>query len=163
MKLFSEQIIPSPYPGSSFVRDEWLDLNGHMNMAHYVSAFDVGSCPLFDYLGLGWSYTADGVGSIFVGSSSLDYKNELLCGDPIRMETMILDFDGRRIHIYQKMYHEEKGFVAAEAEFLFLHVSLQTRKLTDIPVFSMLKLREVHAAHKPLSISRFVGRTIGLR
>ena len=58
MKLFSEQKIPFPYPGSSVVKEEWVDLNGHMNMAHYVSAFDDRSCPLFDHLGLGWGYTA---------------------------------------------------------------------------------------------------------
>ena len=123
MKLFSEQKIPSPYPGSSVVKEEWVDLNGHMNMAHYVSAFDDGSCPLFDYLGLGWDYTAGGEGSIFVGSSSIDYKNELFRGDSLRMETVLLDFDERRVHVSQKMYHERKGYLAAEAEFLFLHVS----------------------------------------
>ena len=163
MELFSEQTIPSPYPGSSFVKDEWLDLNGHMNMAHYVSAFDEGSCPLFDYLGLGWGYTAEGEGSIFVGSSSLDYENELFRGDPIRMNTVLFDFDERRIHIYQQMCHAEKDYAVAEAEFLLLHVSLQTRKLADIPASSMLKIKEVHEVHKSSGSSRFVGRTIGLR
>jgi len=163
MKSFSEKIIPSPYPGSSIVKDEWLDLNGHMNMAHYVSAFDDGSCPLFDYLGLGWDYTAEGEGSIFVGSSSIDYKNELFRGDPLRMETVLLDFDERRIHVFQKMYHAGKGYLAAEAEFLFLHVSLKTRNITDIPLFSMSKLAEVRQAHECVGIHKFVGRTIGLR
>ena len=163
MKSFSEKIIPSPYPGSSIVKDEWLDLNGHMNMAHYVSAFDDGSCPLFDYLGLGWDYTAEGEGSIFVGSSSIDYKNELFRGDPLRMETVLLDFDERRIHVFQKMYHAGKGYLAAEAEFLFLHVSLKNRNITDIPLFSMSKLAEVRQAHECVGIHKFVGRTIGLR
>ena len=163
MKSFSEKIIPSPYPGSSIVKDEWLDLNGHMNMAHYVSAFDDGSCPLFDYLGLGWDYTAEGEGSIFVGSSSIDYRNELFRGDPLRMETVLLDFDERRIHVFQKMYHAGKGYLAAEAEFLFLHVSLKTRNITDIPLFSMSKLAEVRQAHECVGIHKFVGRTIGLR
>ena len=163
MKLFSEQKIPFPYPGSSVVKEEWVDLNGHMNMAHYVSAFDDGSCPLFDYLGLGWGYTARGQGSIFVGSSSIDYKNELFRGDSLRMETVLLDFDERRVHVFQKMYHEEKGYLAAEAEFLFLHVSLKTRKITDIPLFSMSKLAEVSQAHECADTNQFVGRTIGLR
>ena len=163
MKSFSEKTIPSPYPGSSIVKVEWVDLNGHMNMAHYVSAFDDGSCPLFDYLGLGWDYTAGGEGSIFVGSSSIDYKNELFRGDPLRMETVLLDFDERRIHVFQKMYHAGKGYLAAEAEFLFLHVSLKTRNITDIPLFSMSKLAEVRQAHERVGIHKFVGRTIGLR
>ena len=44
-----EDTIPLPYPGISRVRPEWEDANGHMNMAHYVSAIDDGSCPMFDY------------------------------------------------------------------------------------------------------------------
>ncbi|MBT6675377.1 MAG: thioesterase, partial [Proteobacteria bacterium] len=99
----------------------------------------------------------------FVGSSSIDYKNELFRGDPLRMETVLLDFDERRIHVFQKMYHAGKGYLAAEAEFLFLHVSLKNRNITDIPLFSMSKLAEVRQAHECVGIHKFVGRTIGLR
>ena len=51
------KIVQTPYLGESEVKKEWIDANGHMNVGHYLSAFDDGSCPMFDELGLGWDYT----------------------------------------------------------------------------------------------------------
>jgi acyl-CoA thioester hydrolase len=159
----SDENIPLPYPGKSRVRVEWEDANGHMNMAHYVSAFDDGSCPMFDYLGLGWGYTRAGKGSIFVASSNIDYKRELLAGDGLSIGTVLLGFDNRRIQIYQELYHETENYLAAQAEFMFVHVSLLTRKMIDIPKQASIKLKAVYDCHKNHKEISFVGRTISLR
>ena len=58
------KIVPTPYLGQSVVKNEWIDANGHMNVGHYLSAFDDGSCTMFDELGLGWDYTEEGKGTI---------------------------------------------------------------------------------------------------
>jgi len=164
MKNYAREAnIPMPYPGMSRVLPEWEDANGHMNMAHYASAFDHGSCPMFDYLGLGWGYTRAGKGSIFVTSSNIDYKRELLVDDALRMGTVLLGFDNRRIQIYQELYHLEESYLAAQAEFMFVHVSLVTRKMCDIPRESLKKLETVFESHKLYEEQSFVGRKISLR
>ena len=158
-----EDTIPLPYPGISRVRPEWEDANGHMNMAHYVSAFDDGSCPMFDYLGLGWDYTKAGTSSIFVASSNIDYRRELVAGDDLTMGTVLLGFDNRRIQIYQELYHASANYLAAQAEFMFVHVSLTTRKMCDIPDESLDKLEIVYDIHKHYEQRGFIGRKISLR
>ena len=35
---------------------EWVDYNGHMNVAYYVMVFDHGTDKLFDHIGLGKDY-----------------------------------------------------------------------------------------------------------
>ena len=35
------------------VRPEWIDYNGHMNVAYYILAFDHATDHLFDFLDLG--------------------------------------------------------------------------------------------------------------
>ena len=35
------------------VRPEWIDYNGHMNVAYYVLAFDYATDAFFDHLGRG--------------------------------------------------------------------------------------------------------------
>ena len=35
---------------------DWIDYNGHMNVAYYVLAFDQATDEFFDYLGIGNSY-----------------------------------------------------------------------------------------------------------
>lgn len=154
--------VPAPYPGHSTVRDDWLDANGHMNIAHYVSAFDDGSCPMFDVIGLGWDYTEAGVGSIFVASSSIDFRRELLAGDAIRMTTTLVAFNRRRTHIYQEMYHAAEGYLAAQAEFVFAHVSLTTRRSADMPATALARLEQILAAHRSVPLPAFIGRAMGL-
>ena len=154
--------IPDPYYGYSAVKTSWLDANGHMNVAHYVSAFDDGSCPLFDDSGLGWDYTAGGTHSLFMVSSSIDFRRELLAGAPLEMTTRLLGFDRRRIHVYQELFERDERYLAAQAEFVFVHVSLGSRHVTNMPEPALQRLAEIRAAHAACVSPAFVGRSIGL-
>lgn len=154
--------IPTPYYGYSTVKPGWLDANGHMNVAHYVSAFDDGSCPMFDDIGLGWDYTAAGEHSVFMISSSIDFRRELLAGDELEMTTRLLACDRRRIHVYQELFHRDQGYLAAQAEFVFAHVSLASRRTVLIPQTALDRLAEIAAAHAALPVPPFVGRAAGL-
>ena len=154
--------IPTPYIGYSVVKPEWLDANGHMNVAHYVSAYDDGSCPMFDDFGLGWDYTLAGVASMFMVSSSIDFRRELMVGDPLEMTTLLLGYDRRRIHIYQELYHREQRYVSAQAEFVFVHIDFVTRRSSVLPEASQLRLAEIQAEHARVPRPAFVGRAIGL-
>ena len=158
----AQRPVPNPYYGYSVVKDSWLDANGHMNVAHYVSAFDDGSCPMFDDFGLGWDYTEAGESSVFMASSSIDFRRELLAGAPLEMTTRLLGFDLSRIHVYQELFHREAGYLAAQAEFLFIHVSLETRRVTPIPDSARLRLEEIIAVHGEAPLPRFAGRSMGL-
>jgi len=154
--------VPDPYYGYSTVKSAWLDANGHMNVAHYVSAFDDGSCPMFDDIGLGWDYTAGGVHSVFMVSSSIDFRRELLAGAALEMTTRLLGFDRRRIHVYQELFHREERYLAAQAEFVFVHVSLSSRHVTNMPEPALQRLSEIRAVHAAFVCPPFVGRSIGL-
>ena len=154
--------VADPYLGYSVVKDDWLDANGHMNVAHYVSAFDDGSCPMFDDFGLGWAYTEAGESSVFMVSSSIDFRRELLAGAPLEMTTRLLGFDCSRIHIYQELFHREARYLAAQAEFMFIHVSLETRRVTPIPESARARLKEIAAVHGQAPRPRFAGRAMGL-
>jgi acyl-CoA thioester hydrolase len=154
--------IPTPYVGYTQVKPEWLDANGHMNVAHYVTAFDDGSEPMFADFDLGWDYTRRGVGSIFMVSSSLDFRREVLAGAPLAMTCQLLAFDSRRIHVYQEMFHREEGYLAAQGEFVFAHVSFASRRASPLPEAARARLAQIAAAHASLPQSSFLGRACGL-
>ena len=48
------------------VLPEWIDVNGHMNVAYYVLAFDLGVDALWEDLGITNEYIEDSLGSTFV-------------------------------------------------------------------------------------------------
>ena len=78
------------------------------------------------------------------------------------MTTRLLGHDRRRIHIYQELFHREQRYLAAQAELVFVHVSLESRAVTNIPEAALRRLAEIKAAHAEFERPRFVGRSIGL-
>ena len=80
------------------VRPEWIDFNGHMNLAYYVLAFDHATDRFLHHIGLGEKYFRQENRSVFVLETHVVYKQELKLGDRMRFTTQLLGFDAKRIH-----------------------------------------------------------------
>ena len=72
------------------VLPEWIDYNGHMNLAYYTVLFDQATDLLFDELGLGLDYRRDRKLGTFVAETHNLYERELLVGARVRVATQIL-------------------------------------------------------------------------
>jgi acyl-CoA thioester hydrolase len=144
------------------VRPEWLDHNGHMNLAYYVLAFDHATDKFLDYLGLDEAYKRAGGGTIFVLETHVVYHRELMSGDPMRFSTQLLGYDAKRLHFMHHMYHGRDGFLAAANEIMALHVGLETRRGAAMPAHILAKLGALQAEHDRLPRPAEAGRTIGL-
>lgn len=127
----------SPFVGATVstgnVLPQWIDFNGHMNVAYYVLAFDLGVDALWLDFGLTAEHVKKNQSSTFAVESHLLYKQELKVDDPYVVTAQILAFDSKRIHQFQRMYHAESGFLAATAEWLTLHVDLKKRRVASWP------------------------------
>lgn len=127
----------SPMLGSSVARGnvlpEWIDVNGHMNVAYYILAFDQGVDALWDQFGITDEYINSTRGSTFAVECHVTYQRELHEGEPFVVTSQILGYDEKRIHQFQRLYHAEKGFLAATAEWMNLHVSLESRRVSPWP------------------------------
>jgi len=127
----------SKFLGSVVIRGavlpEWIDINRHMNVAFYVLAFDQAVDALWEQFGI----TKDGKNvtssSTFAVDSHITWQQELREGEPYVISTQILAVDEKRIHQFMRLYHAEKHFLAATAEWLNLHVDLSVRKVTPWP------------------------------
>lgn len=115
------------------VKPEWIDFNRHMNVAYYVLAFDLGVDALWSDFGIDDHYIDSTKGSTFAVECHVSYLNELNEGDPYIVTSQLLGFDEKRIHQFQRLYHAENGFLAATAEWMNLHVNLDTRRVTPWP------------------------------
>ena len=73
-------MIAAPFRSGPYtVRPEWIDYNGHLNLAYYVMLFDQATDALWDALGIGVTAKAAGH-STFAAESHILYKSELLAG-----------------------------------------------------------------------------------
>ena len=110
------------------VLPEWIDINHHMNVAYYLLAFDQGVDALWSEYGITDEYITGTGGSTFAVECHVTYQKELHEDDPFIVTSQLLSYDEKRIHQFQRIYHAEKGFLAATAEWMNLHVSLETRQ-----------------------------------
>ncbi len=129
------------------VRPEWIDYNGHMNVAYYLLAFDHATDAVLDRFGIGKAYVAAENRSVFVVDAHLTYAREVTEGAPLRFESLVLGADTKRLHLFHEMRHAEEGWLAATAEFMLLHVDLATRKTSPFLPAVAAALAEQAAAH----------------
>ena len=145
------------------VRPEWIDYNGHLNMAYYHVLFDKALDHVFDLLGIGEAYVRSGQGSCFVLEVHVHYLQELSLGDPVDIRCQLLDYDTKRIHFIEQMFHGEQGYLAATSEQLTLHVSMETRRSALFPQSVLDRLATMRRLHADLPVPAQVGHTIGIR
>jgi acyl-CoA thioester hydrolase len=142
------------------VRPEWIDYNGHMNVAYYVLAFDYATDAFFDYLGIGRAYKEGSGCSTFAADMNAGYRREVHVGDPLAFATWFLGHDDKRLHYYHEMYHGTEGWLASTCELLSLHIDMAARRTAPFPDIVMARLEEVRAAHASVRLPEGVGRQI---
>lgn len=145
------------------VAASWIDYNGHMNMAFYNVAFDRALDHVYDLLGIGADYVAEGGGSCFTAEVHVNYLQELLLDDPIRVEFQLLDRDAKRLHFFEHMYHAEQGYLAATSEQLAIHVDMASRRAAPFPADAAARIDALLERHGALPRPEQAGRTIGIR
>src|SRR5690606_38613125 len=86
------------------IRPEWIDYNGHLNVAYYVLVFDHATDRFFDRLGLDAAWRAAENRSTFALEQHVMHLRELKLGDSVVVTTQLLDYDARRLHFFHAMY-----------------------------------------------------------
>jgi len=145
------------------VLPEWIDYNGHMNLAYYVLAFDKGSDVLLDHLGLGAAYRRETNHSLYVLEAHLTYDQEVKLGDPLLIETQLVDADAKRLHIFHRMRHADQGFLAATTELMALHVDLAGPQAAPFPASAQAGVGALLAEHRRLPPPPQLGRSISIK
>ena len=153
--------IPTPFASArATVLPAWIDYNGHMNVGYYHVVFDVASDSFFEHLGFTGEFRRAQNSTTFALEAHLNFLREVKEGDPLRFEARLLDFDAKRIHYYQEMYHAGEGYFAASMESLSAHVSQATRKIAAMPDSLLERLASIKAAHSILPRPWQVGHVI---
>ena len=145
------------------IEENWIDYNGHLNMAFYNVLFDQALDRVFDALGIGVEYVEQQAGSYFVLEAHVCYLDELSLDDPVRVTYQLLDYDQKRLHLFAHMYHAREGYLAATSEQLLLHVDMKSRRSRPVPEPIRETLAQVLACHKKLSVPEQAGRPMGIR
>ena len=143
------------------VRDEWIDYNGHFNMGYYGALFDITADDAFKVMGLGPEYVDTGF-SFYTLEAHISYLRELHAGDAVQVHFRILDYDAKRIHYFEEMYHAEGGWLAATLEGICMHIDMDAKKSCAFPDDVRKEIAAMHSAHRDLPVPPQVGHKIGI-
>ena len=160
--MAEELSVPIVCPTETVV-EEWIDYNGHLNMAFYNVIFDRAVDHFYDLLGVGAQYTESGAGSCFTMEIHVHYLNEVSLDDDLELHLQLLDYDRKRLHYFQQMYHKDKGYLAATSEQLALHVDMSTRRAGEFPQHILNTLDAMANTHLRLDVPTQVGHRIGIK
>lgn len=144
------------------VRPEWIDFNGHMNVAYYVLAFDHATDAFFERLGALHDYREKHGQSFFCLEMHVTYERELTAGTPIRFTTQIIGRDAKRMHIFHAMYDAAEGHLAATNDIMLINVDFATRRSAPMPGHVTDAIDRVWRTHKLLPTPPQVSRRLGL-
>lgn len=143
---------------------EWIDYNGHMNVAYYVLAFDRGTDRLMAFLGMPPDDPRRAThSSTFALEMHVTYDRELRRDDPWTVHTRLVDADHKRIHLFHEMRHATEGWRAATNELITMHIDMRERRSAPFPDDVLHRLEALQAAHATLPRPDSLGRVIGIR
>lgn len=158
-----EPVFFAPFVSSVMQVDpQWIDYNGHLNMAYYNVFFDRALDEVLALLGMSAAYVKDKHMSVFTAEVHVRYLRELNLADPVRVSVQLLGYDGKRLHCFQKLCHATEDWLSATSEVMSLHVDLKTKKTAAFPEDVVARLAKMKAAHAKLSTPEGVGRRIAM-
>ncbi|MFT7649486.1 MAG: acyl-CoA thioester hydrolase [Candidatus Poriferisodalaceae bacterium] len=139
------------------VRPQWIDFNGHMNAGYYLVAFDDAISPWMAFVGLDAEHRSEARVTTFSVENHITYERELREATNIGVTTQLLAYDRKRIHAMQLMYNLDEGHLAATNEVMSLHISEDTRRVTEMHDTILTRLGHIWEAHRGLPIPDQVG------
>ena len=143
------------------IEKQWIDYNGHFNMAYYGVLFDRAADQMFAELGLGPDYVKATNNSFFTLETHCSYLREVVPTDTVTIESQIIDHDHKRVHYVQQMRLPDES-VACILEVMVSHVSLDTHKTSNFPDDVQTRVNAMAIAHTGLPLPAQVGHTIGI-
>jgi acyl-CoA thioester hydrolase len=163
-RLDLEPLFFAPFVSSVMqVEPAWIDYNGHLNMAYYNVLFDRAVDEAFELLGCGLDYVNTRRHSCFTAEVHVRYLRELHAGDPVRVTFQLLDYDRKRMHYFEQLFHAVEGWVSATSENMSLHVDMAAGKTAPFPADVAGCLSRMKASHARLPRPEAAGRGIAMK
>ena len=159
----SEPVFSAPFVSAPMrVEPAWIDYNGHLNMAYYNVLFDRAVDEVYELLGCGLAYLKETQNSCFTAEVHVRYLRELHAGDAVRVTFHLLDFDAKRLHYFEQLFHATEGWVSATSENMSLHVDMDARKTIAFSDRAASRLAQMKASHAMLPRPEAAGCSIAM-
>ena len=129
----------------------WQDLNGHVNVQHYLGIYDRSGWPLMEWLGIDESrFKVDRTG-FFDLEHHVWYLAEMHVGDVVTAHTRFYGRSAKRFHGAMFIVNKTRGSLASVLEFVTTGANLETRRSAALPADVAERVSRLIAIHAELA------------
>ena len=155
--------IAAPFVSSVMrLKPQWIDYNGHLNVAYYNVLFDRAVDEFYELIGLGPAYLERTGHSTMVVEAHVRYLRELKLEDPVRVTVQLLDYDAKRMHLFEELRHASENWISATSENMTLSVDMTAKKVAPFHDSVLRLLEPMKIAHAALPMPDGAGRSVGM-
>jgi acyl-CoA thioester hydrolase len=159
----ADDLPPAPFLSSVMqIEPQWIDYNGHLNMAYYNVMFDRAIDQLWLKLGIGPGYMKERNGSTFTAECHVRYLREIHLGDPVQISILLVAADEKRLHTFQQLRHATEGWLSATSENMTVHIDMAKRKVAPFPADIQARIAAVANTHATVARPEGIGRKVAM-
>ena len=144
------------------VQQDWVDYNGHLRDAFYLLIFSYATDALMERIGLDADSRGQSGNSLFTLEAHINYLHEVKLGTEVWVQTQIIGFDKKRLHLYHTLHRAGFDEALSASEQMLLHVDLAGPKSASFSERSAALLQGLMDEQRDQAPAEFVGRVIGL-
>lgn len=148
--LLLEQVLKLPKTHEMEVPEDYIDANGHLNMAYYTFIANHGFRGFFEVIGLKREKMHAEQRSTFALRQVISYLNELKEGDLVSVHSGLVDFDSKRLHFIYYIVNVTEHKLASTDERSALYIDMSKRRATEFDPETLENFARVRAAHAAL-------------
>jgi len=154
---------PMPFLSSVLqIEPQWIDYNGHLNMAYYNVMFDRAIDELWLKLGIGPGYMKERNGSTFTAECHVRYLREIHLGDPVQVSILLVAADAKRLHTFKELRHATEGWLSATSENMTIHIDMAARKTAPFPPDIRARIQALANAHSTIPRPEGIGSKVAM-
>jgi acyl-CoA thioester hydrolase len=154
---------PAPFLSSVMqIEPQWIDYNGHLNMAYYNVMMDRAIDEMWLQLGIGPAYMKERHCLTFTAECHVRYLREIHLGDPVQISVYLLGHDEKRLHTFEELRHATDGWLSATSENMTLHMDMNARKVAPFPPDIRARIQAVADSHAAVPRPEGIGRKVAM-
>ncbi|MQY17007.1 thioesterase family protein [Nocardia macrotermitis] len=128
-----DQVLAIPDPTEATVTADLIDMNGHMNVVHYLYQGSVGADSVLKRIGVDQTYRSQRQMTLFTAEHHLVYLSELREGDKFSVHTRILGRTDKAVHLMTFLLDRTREQLSNTLEIMLVHVDFTVRRSVAIP------------------------------
>ena len=128
-----EDILELPALLTRLVPPDWEDLNGHVNIQHYMELYCEASWPMLAVFGVNDDYFKERHNGFFDLEHHLFYLAEIHVEDKVSVHSRLMNASAKRFHGMMFVVNQSRQQLASTLEYVTSSANLRSRRTAPFP------------------------------